>query len=346
MIFMDFIKCSKYRSMKSCCCEKSSMDGEHRSNENYTFPERANVIDRVNPLINIEPLRLVKNRDNNKYLSWNTHKTNSIYESLEAPQGIPSHINNKRERTVLSLNAQGDKDFRCPRCGKRMQEPRLLPCLHPICSPCVSELMSNPCNNPRNTKSNYYEVCPLCDFQLPNANSPIPPPHYPLQHRLVMNVVKSKFANKILCDACPDEIVAVVQCSTCLRNFCLDCGTQHQQLITMELKPSKHSVKPLWEATKVRRTALCQKHPTHVLRFYCIACQQVTCKECIWSVEHRGHATENAVGAGKRVTAYLKKVLQRARTLLNILLTQYDRGAFLNNTLEEIKDSSSSMDYR
>lgn len=346
---MDFIKCSKYRSMKNCCCEKSSMDDEHRNNENYTFPEQTNVIDSVNPLINIGPLPLVKNRDNNKYLSRNTHRKYSMYESFELPYGIPNNISNKstREETIPSFNTQEDKDFRCPRCGKRMQEPRLLPCLHPICSPCVSELMSSPCNNsPRNARSNYYEVCPLCDFQLPNANSPIPPPHYPLQHRLVMNVVKSKFANKILCDACSDEIVAIVQCSTCLRNFCLDCGARHQQLVTMELKPSKHSVKPLWEATKVRRTAFCQRHPTHVLRFYCIACQQVTCKECIWSVEHRGHATENAAGAGKRVTAYLKRVLHRARTLLNMLLTQYDRSALLNGTLEEIRNSSSPTEYR
>lgn len=35
-----------------------------------------------------------------------------------------------------------DADFQCPRCGQGMEEPRLLPCLHPICSPCVYELMS------------------------------------------------------------------------------------------------------------------------------------------------------------------------------------------------------------
>lgn len=67
----------------------------------------------------------------------------------------------------------------------------------------------------------------------------------------------------------------MVQCSTCLHNFCLDCGIEHQQQITMELKPLKHSLRPLWEATEVRRTILCQEHPTHALHFYCIACQQV-----------------------------------------------------------------------
>lgn len=35
-----------------------------------------------------------------------------------------------------------DADFQCPRCGQRMEEPRLLSCLHPICLSCVYELMS------------------------------------------------------------------------------------------------------------------------------------------------------------------------------------------------------------
>lgn len=57
---------------------------------------------------------------------------------------MKDQINNgdTQEQTYSSLNTQEDKDFRCPRCGQRMQEPRLLPCLHPICSPCVAELMS------------------------------------------------------------------------------------------------------------------------------------------------------------------------------------------------------------
>jgi len=35
-----------------------------------------------------------------------------------------------------------DVNFHCPRCGQKMEEPRLLPCLHPICLPCVYELMN------------------------------------------------------------------------------------------------------------------------------------------------------------------------------------------------------------
>ncbi|XP_033306891.1 tripartite motif-containing protein 45-like [Bombus bifarius] len=338
MVSMDFINCSKYRSIKSCCSEKSLMDDENKNNEfrnkDCIFLERKNKIEDGYSTVNVEPLRFVKN----------VRMKGQINGDLQ-------------EESFSSFNMQEDKDFRCPRCGQSMQEPRLLPCLHPICSTCISELMSKPFynftksiktqnNKSESSQNNYYEICPLCDVQLPNANSTVPPPHYPLQYRLVMSAIRSKFTNKILCDICPDEVVAVVQCSTCLRNFCLDCGMKHQQQITLELKPLKHSIRPLMEATKVRRTALCQQHPTHALRFYCIACQQVTCKECMWSSQHRGHASENAAGVAKRVILYLTKMLQRAKILLNMLLTQYDRDAFLNSSFEEIKDTSISVDYR
>lgn len=68
---------------------------------------------------------------------------------------------------------------------------------------------------------------------------------------------------------------ALIQCSTCLRNFCSECGRQHEQQNVAEARTIKHLMRPLWEATKIRRVILCQTHPTHALRFYCIACQQV-----------------------------------------------------------------------
>lgn len=66
----------------------------------------------------------------------------------------------------------------------------------------------------------------------------------------------------------------------------------------------------------------------------------------MWSSQHRGHASENAAGVAKRVILYLTKMLQRAKMLLNMLLTQYDRDAFLNSSFEEIKDTCISVDYR
>ncbi|XP_076626561.1 E3 ubiquitin-protein ligase TRIM45 [Colletes latitarsis] len=365
---MDCVKCSKYKSIRNCCGERTtSMDSENENEINSkdcTFPKRRNKVADTQRATNVELPCFATNERYDNYskvpLSWTTNGTNSMYQHVsELSYNIKDRTSNEyiEEEIFSSLKTGEGTDFRCPRCGKRMQEPRLLPCLHPICSPCVSELMSKPlCDSPKDIRmhssqsrdraDNFYEMCSLCDFRLPNANSPVPPPHYPLQHRLVMDAIRCRLANRVLCDTCTDEVVAHVQCSTCLRNFCSDCGVEHQQQITMELKPSKHLTRPIWEATKVRRTAFCQKHPTHALRFYCIACQQVTCKECIWSTRHRGHASENAAGAGKRVALYLITTLQRAKTLLNLLLTQYDRDAFLNGSFEEMRDTFISEDYR
>lgn len=60
-------------------------------------------------------------------------------------------------------------------------------------------------------RSNIYETCPLCDSHLPNANSTaVPPPHYPLQHRLVMDTVRRKLVNRVLCDTCTGEVLVTI----------------------------------------------------------------------------------------------------------------------------------------
>lgn len=58
-------------------------------------------------------------------------------------------------------------------------------------------------------QSDVHETCPLCDSNLPNANSAVPPPHYPLQHRLVMDTVRRKLVNRVLCDTCTGEVLVI-----------------------------------------------------------------------------------------------------------------------------------------
>jgi len=65
----------------------------------------------------------------------------------------------------------------------------------------------------------------------------------------------------------------------------------------------------------------------------------------MWSAQHRGHASEDADGVGKRAGTYLGIMLQRARVFLNKLLTQYDRNIFANNGLEEPQDIAKTCRY-
>lgn len=70
----------------------------------------------------------------------------NVFPSQPSPVFIRSKMGNEVEdprETIHSLyRLPYNADFQCPRCGQRMEEPRLLPCLHPICLACVYELMS------------------------------------------------------------------------------------------------------------------------------------------------------------------------------------------------------------
>ncbi|XP_012284516.1 tripartite motif-containing protein 45 isoform X2 [Orussus abietinus] len=236
-----------------------------------------------------------------------------------------------------------DEEFRCPRCGRRMQEPKLLPCLHPMCTRCVDEATSHGiddrerriCRDPSFRQQE--EGCPICEFPLANLCSVALPPHYPLQHRLVVNTVRRRMAlagRIVCCDVCSEEVEASVHCPVCLRNLCFTCGSEHERKRTLE-DDIGHRVGPLREARGIRRTALCSMHPSHVLRFYCIACRQVTCRECTWRGEHRGHASEGVSGAGRRAAILLSRALQRAEAFLKTVDSFESFGSFESSPLME-----------
>ncbi|KAK2585309.1 hypothetical protein KPH14_009993 [Odynerus spinipes] len=310
--------------IQNCFGHETTLE-DKTENDNYNNENTISFIQKKKyrnnqSIVTIEP----------KYANVITVKRNGLIWNTEQKVGpLTCKLSNKGNLTaeckqnkikIIQKNHE-NKDFLCSRCGKKMQEPRLLPCLHAMCSPCIFDLIGK-VNNLNTT----------------NIHTTIPPPHYPLQHRLVMDAMHRKLVHKILCDACSDEVLAIVQCCVCLRNFCSDCGNEHEAKTSREVKQGKHLIKPLWEATRVRRTILCHIHTLNALRYYCNACQQVCCKECIWSIEHRGHASENAIGAGRRATAYVTAMLEKAKILLNSLLTHYNEDVFSNDNFNEQKN--------
>lgn len=123
----------------------------------------------------------------------------------------------------------------------------------------------------RKISGNHQKDCPICEYPLPGPNGLAPPPHYPLQHRLIMNAVLTRRVS-CYCDSCTAQ--ATLHCSTCLRNYCANCGNNHCQIRRSNVS-GNHEVWPLWKAKRFRRTTVCLEHPEHALRFFCIACQQV-----------------------------------------------------------------------
>ena len=65
----------------------------------------------------------------------------------------------------------------------------------------------------------------------------------------------------------------------------------------------------------------------------------------MWSIQHRGHASEDAIGVGKRVGTYLATMLQKARMYLNNLLIQYNHDVFSTNDLGEAHNVAKICKY-
>lgn len=65
----------------------------------------------------------------------------------------------------------------------------------------------------------------------------------------------------------------------------------------------------------------------------------------MWSIQHRGHASEDALGVGKRAGTYLAMMLQKARMYLNNLLIQYNYDIFSTNDPEEAHNISKICRY-
>ncbi|XP_015590876.1 tripartite motif-containing protein 45 isoform X2 [Cephus cinctus] len=363
---IDLVKSSKIESLTRCCGRTTGMDSESSreagsrvSKETFIFgswkrrsKRRAAVTVAVRP-VSMDNDETERNNNRSKALPQSQRSSTYYPSSCTSSFNPECQIHDmtdplgdeKRDERLIQEQEDDydevDDDFWCPRCARKMQEPRLLPCLHPICTPCVEELLDRAScasrgtdakNNRPGQLSGYREGCTMCDHPILSPGASVPPPHYPLQHRLVMDAVRRRLAHRVLCcDVCPEEVQASVHCPRCLRNFCSDCGTEHQEQELGVGLEMAHEVRPLWEAKRIRRTALCLTHPSHALRFHCIACQQVTCRECMWRGSHRGHASEGASGAGRRAATLMTAALQRARTLLNSLLTEYNEHVFDNS---------------
>ncbi|OXB76237.1 UNVERIFIED_CONTAM: hypothetical protein H355_014645 [Colinus virginianus] len=103
----------------------------------------------------------------------------------------------------------------CPACSKPCVEPRLLPCLHSLCAPCLRRLET--LGEPGRAAA-LSVLCPLCDaaVALPPGGLGRLTPDYTASGRGAAG-----------CDLCADG-AAARRCRTCGENLCLFCCQAHR----------------------------------------------------------------------------------------------------------------------
>ncbi|XP_048207816.1 tripartite motif-containing protein 45 [Perognathus longimembris pacificus] len=217
----------------------------------------------------------------------------------------------------------------CPLCLGLFKTPRLLPCLHTVCTTCLEKLEPFSVGDARAGGSDASSegsglldfgprvgiLCPVCDAQvdLPAGGvKALTIDHLALND--VMLESQSGDGPRLACDLCGDRGVEK-RCQTCKANLCHFCCQAHRR----QKKTAEHAVVELDEpGRRAGKPAPCPAHPAEELRLFCELCERPVCGACA-AGEHRGHPCEDAGRAVHRHGDALRALLRGARPRLRAL---------------------------
>ncbi|XP_070619109.1 protein PML [Erythrolamprus reginae] len=172
---------------------------------------------------------------------------------------------------------EGDFQFlSCDRCRGEPRNPKLLACLHTLCTECLED------NKP-------IGQCPVCESPIQASD------RFPLQDNLLFSNLQAKLNTyqkivddqELVCNLCKDG--AEFWCPECEEFLCLKCHEGHQWF----LKQKNHETQPLaqlrketaqsfLEGARKSCTLFCAE-PTHnnqVISIYCNGCRKPLCCSC------------------------------------------------------------------
>ncbi|XP_061451416.1 protein PML-like isoform X2 [Rhineura floridana] len=161
----------------------------------------------------------------------------------------------------------------CERCRREAKNPKLLACLHTLCTECLEE------NKP-------IDHCPVCRISIQRAGRAV------FQDNLLFANLQTKLntyrkiasERDLVCDRCKDG--AEFWCSECSEFLCVKCYDAHQWY----LKQKSHEAQKLadlkndtaqnfLEASRKSSNLFCSEH-TQVISIYCRGCCKPLCCSC------------------------------------------------------------------
>ena len=185
------------------------------------------------------------------------------------------------------------KDVTCPVCADPFKYPKLLPCLHSVCTVCLNKLMRDGERVREGLK--YLVSCPVCseETELPKIGLASLPSAYFKQNIMkvcqILEVAEGKREQK--CQECGQEKLASYYCSSC-EFICTTCADQHSTMRSFsdhslvflkkenrsldDLQSQLLSLKPFTKDGEMK----CGKHGQQSLDMYCKTCKRLVCVKC------------------------------------------------------------------
>ncbi|XP_066292124.1 tripartite motif-containing protein 2-like [Branchiostoma lanceolatum] len=210
----------------------------------------------------------------------------------------------------------------CQICLEDFKHPKMLPCLHTFCQPCLERLLA--------TEAVGKLSCPTCrqDVPLPangvrglKSNFLVGKLHDILQQQPKEKGGKSESrADGVPCTACDRGNTAEVYCMECTDYLCQVCNDTHRGLkatrshkvVTIQDLQSGQFAAEL----RARETSKCAKH-NELNKFYCDTCHRVICLHCV-VMAHKDHQYVEIEKAAERERAKIKAKLPTVKNTAHL----------------------------
>ncbi|XP_078691195.1 E3 ubiquitin-protein ligase TRIM71-like [Branchiostoma floridae x Branchiostoma belcheri] len=204
----------------------------------------------------------------------------------------------------------------CQICLEDFKQPKVLPCLHTFCQPCLERLLA------RVGKLS----CPTCrqDVPLPQNGVQGLKSNFLVGklHDILQNQPKGKGETSeprqegVPCTACDRGNPAEFYCMECTDYLCQMCNDTHRGLkltrshkaVTIQDLQSGRLAAEL----RARETSKCEAH-NELNKFYCDTCHRVICLHCVVTA-HKDHQYVEIEKAAERERAKFKDKLPTVQT--------------------------------
>ena len=190
-------------------------------------------------------------------------------------------------------------EIQCKICKKRYEDPKLLPCLHTFCKPCLEQSVEN---------HNGTLYCPVCPTKVSSSEfSDVEKlqSNYMISNLLQAIDLKQGLSSK-QCESCEEDVTASSRCFECSDFLCANCVEAHKR-VRFTKNHRVVAIKNL-NADAMVKTPTCATHAQEALKMYCKQCKKPVCRSCILS-EHDEH-----------VLISLKEAVDDNKPKLNALL--------------------------
>ncbi|OWF35593.1 brain tumor protein-like [Mizuhopecten yessoensis] len=247
---------------------------------------------------------------------------------------LQSEENSPADSPIASpLPSLESEEHACPICEEKLNQPKVLDCLHVFCQACLEKALEEPSDG--GDASSGYIKCQTCkqETKVPTKGLQDLPADCVTVDLLEMSSIDDM---QIVCTSCKAKEKAVARCSDCANFLCTNCVTAHQFMRCFD----NHKVVSFEEIQKgdglpIHKPIYCPTHSSETMRHFCSTCEVPICNECLLA-DHKApeHFSERITDIEGKFTDEIQNLITESKSKIKFC---DEASSTLENALSELQ---------